>query len=101
MGITLLIVFVGAMVIGMPLAFVMGGAGLAALGVASVGSRSALAQEVRYFRIGTGETGGSLFVLGGVIAAVVSNPPGSRACPVCREIIRQDAIRCSSCGEFF
>ncbi|HYW33746.1 MAG TPA: TAXI family TRAP transporter solute-binding subunit [Candidatus Bathyarchaeia archaeon] len=56
------------------------GAGLAALGVASVGSRSALAQEVRYFRIGTGETGGSLFVLGGVIAAVVSNPPGSRAC---------------------
>ena len=56
------------------------GAGLAAIGVASFGQRSALAQDVRYFRIGTGETGGSLFVLGGVIAAAVSNPPGSRAC---------------------
>jgi len=38
------------------------------------------AQEVRYFRIGTGETGGSLFALGGVIASVISNPPGSRSC---------------------
>jgi len=38
------------------------------------------AQDMRYFRIGTGETGGSLFALGGVIASVVSNPPGSRSC---------------------
>lgn len=37
-------------------------------------------QEIRYFRIGTGETGGSLFILGGVIASAVSNPPGSRSC---------------------
>jgi TRAP-type uncharacterized transport system, periplasmic component len=35
---------------------------------------------MRYFRIGTGESGGSLFILGGVIAGVVSNPPGSRSC---------------------
>jgi len=42
--------------------------------------RPAAAQDVRYFRIGTGETGGSLFILGGVIAGVVSNPPGSRSC---------------------
>jgi TRAP transporter TAXI family solute receptor len=48
--------------------------------VASLGQRPARAQDVRYFQIGTGETGGSLFVLGGVIAAVVSDPPGSRAC---------------------
>jgi TRAP transporter TAXI family solute receptor len=41
---------------------------------------SAAAEDVRYFRIGTGETGGSLFILGGVIAGVVSNPPGSRSC---------------------
>jgi len=40
----------------------------------------ALAQDIRYFRIGTGETGGSLFILGGVIASAVSNPPGSRSC---------------------
>jgi len=38
------------------------------------------AQDVRYFRIGTGESGGSLFILGGVIASAVSNPPGSRSC---------------------
>lgn len=43
-------------------------------------SRPALAQDMRYFRIGTGETGGSLFLLGGIIAGVVSNPPGSRSC---------------------
>ena len=41
--------------------------------------RPAAAQDDRYFRIGTGETGGSLFILGGVIAGVVSNPPGSRS----------------------
>ncbi len=43
-------------------------------------ARRAEAQDVRYFRIGTGEIGGSLFILGGVIASVVSNPPGSRSC---------------------
>ncbi len=58
----------------------LGAAGLAVLGVARFLPRQALAQDVRYFRIGTGETGGSLFVLGGVIAAVVSDPPGSRTC---------------------
>lgn len=41
---------------------------------------TAVAQDIQYFRIGTGETGGSLFILGGVIAGVVSNPPGSRSC---------------------
>ena len=56
------------------------GAGLATLGIANLVGRPTFAQDVRYFQIGTGETGGSLFVLGGVIAAVVSDPPGSRTC---------------------
>ena len=47
MGLALLIVFVGAMVIGMPLAFVMGGAGLAALVVQ--GSFSLLSVPQRFF----------------------------------------------------
>jgi TRAP transporter TAXI family solute receptor len=58
-------------------------AGLASAGALALGRLlpgRAAAQDVRYFRIGTGETGGSLFVLGGVIAGVVSNPPGSRSC---------------------
>lgn len=54
------------------------GAGLSALTAALI--RPSFAQDIRYFRIGTGETGGSLFILGGVIASAVSNPPGSRSC---------------------
>ncbi|WP_425450457.1 TAXI family TRAP transporter solute-binding subunit [Virgifigura deserti] len=40
----------------------------------------ALAQEIRFFRIGTGATGGSYFPVGGMIANAISNPPGSRSC---------------------
>lgn len=36
--------------------------------------------EIRYFRIGTGATGGSYFTIGAVIASAISNPPGSREC---------------------
>ena len=39
-----------------------------------------LAQEIRFFRIGTGETSGTLFAVGSAIASVISNPPGSRPC---------------------
>ncbi len=39
-----------------------------------------LAQEIRFFRIGTGETSGTLFAVGSAIASVISNPPGSRSC---------------------
>jgi TRAP transporter TAXI family solute receptor len=56
------------------------GAGLGALTAALIRPVRAPAQDIRYFRIGTGETGGSLFILGGVIASAVSNPPGSRSC---------------------
>lgn len=44
--------------------------------------QGALAQEpeVRVMRIGTGPTGGSYFPIGGVIANLISNPPGALAC---------------------
>lgn len=38
------------------------------------------AQELRFLRIGTGGTGGTYFPVGGLIASVISNPPGSRDC---------------------
>lgn len=42
--------------------------------------RAALAQELTFFRIGTGSTGETAFPIGGLIANAVSNPPGSREC---------------------
>ncbi len=41
---------------------------------------SAANPEVRFFRIGTGATGGSYFPVGGLIANAISNPPGSLDC---------------------
>ncbi len=38
------------------------------------------AQEMKFFRIGTGSAGGTYFPIGGVIANAISNPPGSRPC---------------------
>lgn len=40
----------------------------------------ASAQEMTFFRIGTGGAGGTYFPIGGIIANAISNPPGSRAC---------------------
>ncbi|WP_246798986.1 TAXI family TRAP transporter solute-binding subunit [Azospirillum oryzae] len=40
----------------------------------------AAAQDLRYFRIGTGTTAGTYFPIGGLIANAISNPPGSRPC---------------------
>jgi TRAP transporter TAXI family solute receptor len=40
----------------------------------------AQAQDLRYFRIGTGAPETSYFPIGGVIASAISNPPGSRDC---------------------
>lgn len=40
----------------------------------------ALAQEVTFFRIGTGSAGGTYFPIGGTIANGISAPPGSRPC---------------------
>lgn len=47
-----------------------------ALGAAGV----CLAQDIRFFRIGTGSTAGTNFPIGSLISSVLSNPPGSRDC---------------------
>ncbi|MEZ5931559.1 MAG: TAXI family TRAP transporter solute-binding subunit [Alphaproteobacteria bacterium] len=38
------------------------------------------AQDVRFFRIGTGGVAGTYYPIGGLIAGIISNPPGSRPC---------------------
>ncbi len=55
--------------------------------VASIGFAGVLlaggvaeAQEMKFFRIGTGSAGGTYFPIGGLIANAISNPPGSRPC---------------------
>ena len=48
--------------------------------VAGLAAGLAMAQEMRFFRIGTGTTGGTYFPIGGLIANAISNPPGSRPC---------------------
>ncbi|MEX3010188.1 TAXI family TRAP transporter solute-binding subunit [Hoeflea sp. TYP-13] len=53
--------------------------GLALMG-AVIGGFAAEAQEMKFFRIGTGGAGGTYFPIGGIIANAISNPPGSRAC---------------------
>src|SRR3546814_326213 len=40
----------------------------------------ASAQNVSFFRIGTGSTAGTYFPIGGIIASAISSPPGSRDC---------------------
>lgn len=40
------------------------------------------AEDIRFFRIGTGGTGGTYFPIGSLIASVISKPPGSRDCEV-------------------
>jgi TRAP transporter TAXI family solute receptor len=43
-------------------------------------SSVAQAQDMQFFRIGTGGTAGTYYPIGGLIANAISNPPGSRAC---------------------
>ena len=38
------------------------------------------AQDMQFFRIGTGGTAGTYYPIGGLIANAISNPPGSRPC---------------------
>jgi len=42
--------------------------------------RARAADELRYFRIGTAATTGTYFQIGGMLANVISKPPGSRDC---------------------
>jgi len=53
--------------------------GAAILG-AVVAAPGLQAQEMKFFRIGTGGAGGTYFPIGGIIANAISNPPGSRPC---------------------
>lgn len=54
----------------------------AAIAVTMLGGAAAQvqAQEMKFFRIGTGSAGGTYFPIGGIIANAISNPPGSRPC---------------------
>ncbi|MCB9959259.1 MAG: TAXI family TRAP transporter solute-binding subunit [Rhodospirillaceae bacterium] len=54
-------------------------AGCGLLALAGSG-RSAPAQDLRFFRIGTGTTGGTYFPIGGLIASAVSRPFGAPPC---------------------
>lgn len=61
---------------------VRGMAALVAAGMVAGGlaAGAASAQDMKFFRIGTGGTGGTYYPIGGLIANAISNPPGSRAC---------------------
>ena len=52
---------------------------LGGLAATAVGLPTA-AQEITFFRIGTGATAGTYFPIAGLIANAISNPPGSRSC---------------------
>ena len=47
---------------------------------AMVAAGAAMAQDIRFFQIGTGPTGETRFAFGGLLANAISNPPGSREC---------------------
>jgi uncharacterized protein len=40
----------------------------------------ALGQEMRFFRIGTGGVAGTYYPIGGLVADIISHPPGARPC---------------------
>ena len=45
-----------------------------------IGLGVADAQQMKFFKIGTGGTAGTYYPIGGIIANAISNPPGSRPC---------------------
>ncbi|AXC48942.1 immunogenic protein [Paracoccus suum] len=53
---------------------------LAAAVALALSVTGAAAQEMQFFRIGTGGTAGTYYPIGGLIANAISAPPGSRAC---------------------
>ncbi len=52
---------------------------IAIVGIAGVIAPS-YAQDMKFWRIGTGGAGGTYYPIGGLIANAISNPPGSRPC---------------------
>jgi uncharacterized protein len=55
------------------------GALIGTLGVIGA-SLPTTAQEMRFFRIGTGGVAGTYYPIGGLIADIISHPPGARPC---------------------
>jgi TRAP transporter TAXI family solute receptor len=55
-------------------------AGLRAMSSLRLGIGRAIAQDIRYFRIGAGIVGSRLYQLAGTLAGAITNPPGSAAC---------------------
>ena len=51
-----------------------------ALAVLLIAGTWAHAQEMQFFRIGTGGVAGTYYPIGGLIADIISNPPGARPC---------------------
>jgi uncharacterized protein len=45
-----------------------------------LGTSAGQTQEMRFFRIGTGGVAGTYYPIGGLIADIISNPPGARPC---------------------
>ena len=43
-------------------------------------TRLGQAQDMQFFRIGTGGVTGTYYPIGGLIADIISNPPGARPC---------------------
>lgn len=62
------------------LAGAMMAAFLAVLGLPAYAQGLDRAPALHFFRIGTGASGGTYFPIGGVIASVISSPPGARPC---------------------
>ena len=44
------------------------------------GSMMVQAQDIKFFRIASGSAGGTYFPMAGLLAQVISNPPGARTC---------------------
>src|SRR5680860_1240162 len=47
---------------------------------AAVGGMAAKSQDMKCFRIASGSAGGTYFPMAGLLAEVISNPPGARTC---------------------
>lgn len=52
----------------------------AAVATMALATGTVHAQDMKFFRIGTGSAGGTYFPIGGLIANAISNPPGARPC---------------------
>lgn len=50
------------------------------LALLALAATQVVAQDIRFFRIGTGSTAGTYFPVAGLIASAISSPPGSRDC---------------------